>query len=249
MNPDIGPILREWPFDPEKNVRRFTGEDGKARLQVRLPLGLEQYELDGRPDGARPDGEESYLEAYQKRLAQYAREHAGDGGFLLTREDCARLQQEALLYYSRYLLCFQIGDFAQVQRDTERNMRLFRFVHRYAEHEEDRVALDQYWPYIIRMNAMAQALDLIQKGGFEEALLVARRAVARIRELEEVPNETFSFEKARSLAVLDQLVEELKDKAPPEEREIVRDRLQRAVAEENYERAAQLRDLLRSMEE
>jgi protein-arginine kinase activator protein McsA len=49
--------------------------------------------------------------------------------------------------------------------------------------------------------------------------------------------------------VLDQLVEELKDKAPPEEREIVRDRLQRAVAEENYERAAQLRDLLRSMEE
>jgi len=248
MCPDITSILSDWPFDESKKVRKIAGEDGSPKLQIRLPLGLEQYELEGRPDGRRPEGAESYLELYQSRLAQYASERAAAEGFVLTPEACANLRQEGMLYYQRYLLCFQIGEYAQVRRDTERNMEMFRFVHDYAERDEDRNGVDQYWPYILRMRAMAHAMERIQQGDEQGALSLAQQAVAQINELDEMEAETFDLERMRSLGVLEQFIDELREKTVPDEREIVKRRLEKAVAEENYERAAQLRDMLRAME-
>ena len=248
MGDDIAPILNKWLFDPEKTVRRIVGKDGLPKLQVRLPLGLEQYELEGRPDGLRPQGMESYLHVCQSRLGEHVREHGADDGFVLTEDDCNNLRRESMLYYFRYLLCFQIGDYPQVELDTERNMAAFRIVHEHAERDEDRIALDQYWPYVIRMNAMARAMRLIEETQLPEARGAVKAAIEEIEGLAEVSNETFALEKMRSLGVLQQMAEELQQKCPPDEREIVRERLRRAVAVENYERAAQLRDLLRSME-
>jgi len=249
MTVDISEILREWPLDPERNVRRIIGDDGSPKLQVRLPLGVEQYELEGRPDGVRPGGADSYFALCRARLQAHVEQHGCEKGFSLAAEDCVKLRQESLLYYFRYLLCFQIGEYSLVDRDTRRNMDLFRFVHEFAERGEDRDALNQYWPYIIRMNAMARAMDLAQRDAAGEALEVVEEAVRQINALDEVANETFSLEKMRSLGVLEQMRQDLLRKRPPDEREIVRQRLRRAVTEENYERAAQLRDLLRSMGE
>ena len=249
MSEDISQILRDWPFDPVKTVRKVVGDDGSVKLQVRLPLGLEQYELDGRPDGFEPEGHKSYLDLYEARLEDYRKDQGSDDGYKLATEDCAHLRQEGMLYYFRYLLCFQIGEYAQVQDDTQRNMRLFTFVHDHAELDDDRHALDQYWPYIIRMNAMARGMELVQQDDFSQALSVVTEALERIDRLAEVDTETFSLEKMRSIGVLKEMAEELRQKSPPDERELVRQRLKKAVAVENYERAAQLRDLLRSMGE
>ena len=62
---DLRKILKSWPYDPEQDARIIRGDDGRDLLQVRTPLGIEQYEMDGRPDGARPHGMESALEYYQ----------------------------------------------------------------------------------------------------------------------------------------------------------------------------------------
>ena len=43
---DVRRLLENWPYDPDKNIRVLRGRDGRELLQVRLPLGLEQYELD-----------------------------------------------------------------------------------------------------------------------------------------------------------------------------------------------------------
>jgi hypothetical protein len=247
MSDDITHILNQWPFDPEKAVRRIVGEDGRAKLQVRLPLGIEQYELAGRPDGKQPHGDESYLQYYERRLAEHLAVGGAAGDFVLTEEDCSRLREESMLYYFRYLLCFQLGEYGLVIRDTERNMEAFRLVGDYAEREEDRVALAQYWPYIIRMNAMAQALKLSQEEDVPGAVDALNAATERIRGLTDVETQTFELEKMRSLGVLEETVKELGEKAPPSESDIIRRRLQEAVESENYERAAQLRDLLRSM--
>ena len=65
---DISRVLREWTFDATKvNVRRILGEDGKEKIQLRLDLGVLQMEVDGRPDGKRPFGQESLLD-YHLRL-------------------------------------------------------------------------------------------------------------------------------------------------------------------------------------
>ncbi len=69
---DIRELLDGWPFDPENDARIVRGKDGRKVLQVRTPLGLEQLEMLGRPDGARPHGLESALEFHQQRLARPA---------------------------------------------------------------------------------------------------------------------------------------------------------------------------------
>ena len=48
---DLSSLLRGWKYDEDNNVRRFRTKAGREVLQVRLPLGVEQYELNGRPAG------------------------------------------------------------------------------------------------------------------------------------------------------------------------------------------------------
>ena len=103
MDADIGPLLDKWPYDEEVNTRRITGHDGRDKLQVRLPLGVEQYEVDGRPDGVKPEGFESYLDYYCAVAEREGRD------WQLSTKAFGDLHEEGLLYYFRYLLSFAWG--------------------------------------------------------------------------------------------------------------------------------------------
>ena len=241
---DISDILAEWPYDPERNVRRVTGPGGVEQLQVRLPLGIEQYEMDGRPDGFQPRGMDSWLEYYRVRLDKLP---AGERH--LSAEDCRRLHEEGLLYYYRYLLLFQLGDYDRVIRDTVRNLEMLRLIKEHADDEEDSVRIAQYEPYILRMLASARALRVATaEGNFAKACDVLRETRGEIRRLETVHTPTFDFERRRSLEVLESMINEMTRHTAPSETEQLRRRLRAAVEEEDYERAARLRDVLRRME-
>ncbi len=241
---DISKTLQEWPYDPQCNVRRVVDLDGSEKLQVRLPLGIEQYELDGRPDGLRPGGRESYLELYLERLGDVS-----EDARQLSAEECELLHEEGVLYYFRYLLCFQIGDYDRVIRDTQRNLRMFDFVRERAARQEDKLKLDQYRPYILRVLASAMALKCAGKEDFGSARKMLSQAIQEIEDLEEVPTPTFEFEKQRSLSVLRGMVKEMRSHRAPSEKEQLRQRLRAAVEAEDYERAAKLRDVLRAMDQ
>ena len=238
---EISDVLREWPYDPERNVRRITASDGSEKLQVRLPLGIEQYELDGRPDGRRPEGCESYLDMFLERFK------AEGGARMLSPEECALLYEEGVLYYFRYLLCFQIGDYDRVARDTRRNLRMFDLVHELGGRDEDKVKVDQYRPYVLRMLASALAMRYAGHGDVENAVGALNNAISEIERIEHVPGATFAMEKRRSLSLLRAMVEEMREQAPSETDQLRR-RLKAAVEAEQYERAAKLRDVLRVME-
>ena len=139
---DIRELLQDWPFDPENAARIVRTSDGRDVLQVRTPLGLEQLEMQGRPDGAHPHDMESALEFHQRRLAD-AENAGGEEEFELTAQDCAELFDEGTLYYFRYLHLFQLQRWTDTVRDTARNLRLFDFVRRYAGREEDRDHLEK----------------------------------------------------------------------------------------------------------
>jgi len=249
MTQDISDLLNSWPFDPEKSIRRIDGLDGKTRLQVRLPLGIEQYELAGRPDGKRPNGFESLLDYYEMSLEQVRRSEGSDVGFSLSSSECHDLQEEGLLYYYRYLLCYQLGEYELVKRDTERNMRLFRFATRYAANHEDKKAFEQYWPYVIRMNATAQALQALGFGDRQTALKLLKQAKEEITSLPDVDTPLFAQERERSLAVLDETLENIEKTKPPSEKEQLEKLLEKAIAAENYEQAAKLRDMITRMKD
>lgn len=245
---DITDILRGWEFDSDNQMRIITADDGRQVLQVRQPLGIEQYELDGRPDGTKPQGRDSVLEAFEERRDNYVSSHGGDAGFQIVHEDFQLLQSESLLYYFRYLVLFQIGDFVRTARDTEHNLRVCSLVERFAASEEDRKEVLQYRPYIVRMNAISRAMISLHKelqGAAEEIL---QTAIRDIEGLADIGTTAFQFERERSLNYLKATLKQIADKKPSPAQSL-KLQLDRAVEEEDYEMAAVLRDRIRGLDD
>jgi hypothetical protein len=243
---DIGRLLKSWPFDPEDDARIVRGIDGREILQVRTPVGLEQLELQGRPDGARPHGVESALDYQLQRLAE-ARARGGEADFELDPEECAELFAEGTLYYFRYVRLLQLKRWSETVRDTTRNVRLFDFVHQYAAREEDRSNLEKWRPYILRIHAVADALMTLETGAYDKALEKVRSAETRIEELEEMDDETFTFERARSLTALRELQTQIQQARPVSALERLEQQLRSAIDRQEFERAAELRDRIREL--
>ena len=176
--PDLRGFLNSWPYDPGNNVRVASGTNGREIIVIRLPMGLETYEADGRPDGQQPHGMESVLEFQLTRFADAARAGAC-AVFHLAAADCAELFHEGTLYHSRLVHFFRAKDWARSERDTARNLRLLDFVRQHAEHDEDRVQLEHLRPATTRIKAAARAMILLQNGQFQEALHITLGLVAK----------------------------------------------------------------------
>jgi len=247
MRGDISEVLKAWEYDRLNNIRKIKGKDSKEKIQIRLPLGIEQFEVDGRPDGKRPYGKESLLEYYRAKVEVYKKKGT-DEGFGLTIKDCSRLYEEGLLYYYRYVLFFQLKDYERVIRDTQRNIEYFDFVKKHAIEKEDRVAVEQYRPYIIRMNVLGKGLAHLERKEYEEARKKMEEGIEAIESLPDMENATFTYEKGRSLGILRGMVKEILGKKPLSEKDKLQKKLQQAIEQENYERAAQLRDIIQKLE-
>jgi len=267
MSQDLSALLSEWPYDPDQAVRIIAAEDGRAVMQVRLPLGIEQYELAGRPDGERPFDQDSAVEAFEERLSQYVEEHGTDEGFTIDHDSAVLLQNEGVLFYYRYLLLFQSNDFERTIRDTEHNLRLCRLLERYCPDEDDRNAVLQFKPYILRMNAVSRAMNALRSSMTEVAQKILEDAITDIDQLEEIDSPAFRFEKVRSTnylkttlrqlaageiegadaAVVTGAPDDVNEEGETDAVTALEEELQQAVEEENYERAATLRDRIREL--
>lgn len=243
---DLSHVLKSWPYDPENDARLVVVEDGREVLQVRLPLGIEQYELQGRPDGERPYGKESALDYHTERLAEAERTGAA-ANFSLSPEECSELFTEGTLYYYRYIHFFQRNDWVNTIRDTARNLRLFDFVRHYAEDPEDQLYLEQWRPYVIRMNSVALAMLKLNDGKHQQALEIVNKALANIQALDELDDENFHFERERSLKALRGLKQQIEENQPLSEVELLERDLQDAITQQQFELAADLRDRIRAM--
>jgi hypothetical protein len=244
---DIRKILESWPYDPEDDARMIEGQDGRRILQVRTPVGIEQYELDGRPDGARPHGCESALEYFLQRFEK-ARSAGREADFKLNQSECNELFGEGTLYYFRYVRLFQLKDWTRTMRDTARNLRVFDFIHGHARREEDRQFLEKWRPYIIRVNSSAAAMVELEKHAYDAALRIVNEGVKNIEDLQELEDETFQFERGRSLEALRELASQIQRNKPLSELEKLQHQLRRAIERQEFERAAELRDRIRDLQ-
>src|SRR6185295_9770796 len=104
VSKDISQSLQGWQYDPDRvSVRIVRGEDGRDKIQMRLDLGLLQMEFDGRPDGQRVEGCESWLEYYRRKQEAHDAENPDAAPFRLESEDCQKLLREGVQYYHRYI--------------------------------------------------------------------------------------------------------------------------------------------------
>jgi len=251
MPEDIAPILADWPYNPDKNVRIVRLADDREVLQVRIDQGalqgILQMDLDGRPDGICPHGHAFWLDYFHERLKAYVHRHQSDDDFRLNHVQCGRLFEESQRVYQRYIFLLQLQDFPRVIRDTQRNMDLFRFVNRYADSEDDRMTLEKWWPYILRVNSEARALAAVDAERYEEALSVIHDARTRIETLDEVDAEEFYHERARSIQALAEMEKAIQQGRPLSTEERLEKQLREAVNKEEFETAAVLRDRLESL--
>lgn len=247
---DLTDLLREWPYESGSlNVRLILGSDGEPKVQMRVDLGVLQMELCGRPDGKRPEGHESLLEFFEMRLEDHAAISDEPDGFVLESDDCRALREEAAQYYHRYISLLVLGDFQGVIRDSTRNLRLMDFILEHAENEEDRQPLEQFRPYITMIRARAIASQAISD---EESGLAIWAIDEGLEALQTVFNNWDRpelFEESHEVALLRGMKAELQKKLPASLKAEMKERLRQALANENYELAAILRDELKMMKD
>ncbi len=271
MDRDLTELLEEWPFQPGQiNVRLIAGNDAEPRIQVRLDLGILQMHVDGRPDGQRPHGYDSLLEYHEARLDQVREgptmedglgdplveepEQSGDSeesdpedDFTLTQEDCRLLREEAVQYYHRYIALLVLEDYEGVARDTSRNLRVLDLLAEHAENEDDQRSMEPNRPYIMMMRARALASLAIRQEEPKAAVHAIDEGVEALRQYFADRGSPESFEQSGEVSMLREMRDALVPKLPLSQKAELRQRLEAAIAAENYELAAILRDELRML--
>ncbi len=246
MSLDLNQILGDWPHEPGQiKVRKVMGTDGREKVQLRIDLGLIQMEMNGRPDGTRPKGCESLLHFHQNEALK--RESDG-AAYQLNAEDCGELQQEGIQYYHRYLALYQLKDFETVVRDTQRNLDLFTFVAGHVDREELAQAFQQFRPYVLMMNTRAKAALEVDKDNYGVAISHIEKGREAITDFYSASGNPEAANESAEISFLEDLLEEVRQKRPLTKLEKLKQELEAAIAHEAYEKAAQLRDAIRSLE-
>ena len=244
MSDDIGHILDNWAFDPDEELAvRIIETANGPKLQMRIDLGIMQLELDGNPAHETPMGFESWYDFYRSEQ-RVVEANEVDDYFTLSDDDCRKIRHEAIHYYYRYLSLMKLGDYPRVIRDTARNLDVFQFVQKYAESEMERWALDQYRPYVIMMNARAQAALVVEKDaqhGSEEAVRILNTGISDIINFYREYGLDEDMDESQELDVVKTLRNELV-KDIPDTTDSLENQLSAAIRDERFEDAAQLRD-------
>jgi hypothetical protein len=254
MSNDLSNMLDQWPFDPDEvQVRIIPGSDGRSKIQLRIDLGLMQMEMEGRPDGERPEGLESWLDYYEQKQREYDERHPDAASFSLNEADCLRLWREAVQYYHRYLSFWHLLMYEPCARDTARNLRLFAFVHAHAQDERYKIQFDQWRPYVLMMHARAAATPLIQLRLFREGLQLIEAGIEGIREFLDEYDQGHRAEECVELASLERWREEIISeeqraaaRRPKSPLQLLRQKLDAAITAEEFEEAARIRDEMRN---
>jgi len=258
-------------------VRVIDGVDGNPRIQVRLDLGLLQLNTDGRPDGSRPHGFDSLLDYYESKIDQdildaevQAIENEGEGdepeeqylektkfdeqeethateSRFLSPDDCRVLREEAQQYYHRYIAMLVLEDYEAVVRDTSRNMRVLNIFRDHAATSEDMNAMESHRPYIMMMRARSLASQALKAEENKAAIFAIDEGLESLKAYYDSIGQSDLFEDSGEVSMLRDMRDTLIPKLPVSQRAELRQRLEAAIASENFELAAILRDEIRML--
>ncbi len=240
---DLRTILDGWDFEPGKiSVRKIIGRDGREKIQTRIDLGVLQMDCTGRPDALRPQGCESLLDYQEQRLRAHIAASGNDEDFLLSPEECRDLRHEAYLYYQRYLSLYVLEEYDGVERDTTRNLRVIDLCEHYGAAARDRELLRSQRAYVTMMNTRAKAQLAVARGRADTALSIVESGISDLeRQYDEEEEDDSWLREADTLRVLRrEILERLPEDTPAK----LQSELEWALATEDYEQAAKLRDRL-----
>ncbi len=233
---DIDYILRKWPYQSGViSARLLQAKDGREVIQMRIDMGIIQMETVGRPDGERPDGAPTYLDYLYRENIRL------EGQLELTEEQAAEIDREFFQFYHRRICWLALRDFQRAVKDADHTLALMDFVKAHSPNEEWTLSHEQYRPFVLFHRTQAAALSQLESGGPEAAIEEINSGLERIREAyeEAEDEEPFDNEMAQQLSELQDWLREHYDI-----NRTLSEQLADAVASEQYELAARLRDEL-----
>ncbi|WP_425398074.1 UvrB/UvrC motif-containing protein [Aeoliella sp.] len=229
-------LFNEWPYEfGDVAARKVQGHDGRDVLQLRMDMGVLQLEVTGRPDGGRPGGCDNYLEYLKGLLVTEGDE------FELDDTRCIEIDREFVQFYHRRIAWLSLGDFDRAAADADHSLALMDFSSIHAPHAEWAEMHEQYRPFVLfhRTQATAlAALELLDPASAVEEIeegckLIADSYRSQGAEEDELAEDEFLVR----LGEMKTSLEEQYDIEPP-----LAKQLAEAIAREQYELAAELRD-------
>lgn len=232
---NIDRILRDWPYEPESvSVRLVPGEDGREVIQMRIEMGVLQLETEGRPDGSRPGGAETYYDHLVSLTV-----HEGED-FRLSEDHCFEIDREFVQFYHRRVCWLALRQFERAVSDADHTLGLMDLCTDYSPDEEWAMAHEQYRPFVLFHRTQAAALRDLDRDGPEAAVQAVNAGLSELERLYHEYEVDEPFEDNELVARLIELRESLREKFSVGN--TLQEQLDEAVAAEKYELAAELRD-------
>jgi hypothetical protein len=236
QNQDIDAILRDWPYQAGVISARIVRAAGRRKvLQMRIELGLLQMEFNGRPDGERPGGKDTYLDFISGQLGD-----GEDAPQLLTDEQCFEIDREFVQYYHRRICCLALREFDHAVADADHTLALMDFVAAHSPNEDWTASHERYRPFVYFHRTQALALAVLEKAGPEAAIEEINNGLDDMRKIFVAAEAEEQFEADELVNQLGELKESLRKEY--QVGQTLAEQLAEAVAAEEYERAARLRD-------
>ncbi len=251
MRRDIDEALHGWPYDPEPGevvAREVRSRDGRSLIQIRVELGVLQLEADGRPDGARPNGFGTYLDYLRHRAG--ARGTASGGkrsSWTMSAEQCAEADREFAQYYHRRVAWLTLQRYDRALRDAEHSLALMDLVRKHAGEPEYVASHERFRGLVLFHRTQAAAALALERSKPEEAIDAVRQGLERLAEHQQAWSPEVDRDEMPDEALVEQLrVLEREIRKNFSVEKTLREQLDEAVADEDYERAARIRDQIRS---
>jgi hypothetical protein len=238
---DIDAALRSWEYEPGKiQARLVDAANGRQVIQLRVDLGILQLEKRGRPDGGRPHGFPSYFD-YLKQLAETA-ERAGRT-FELTEEQCHEADREFVQYYQRRVCWLALEKYGRAVADADHTLAFMDFICKHSPDEEYTQAHEQYRGFVVYQRTQAAAALRLEENNAEAAVDEIRSGLDRIKTFFESYEADEQMEDHPMVQHLRKIEQSLREQHNIHA--TLQEQLAQAIANEQYEEAARLRDRLR----
>ncbi|TWU03134.1 UvrB/UvrC motif-containing protein [Neorhodopirellula pilleata] len=229
-------LLKRWAFDPATlNVRMIKGKDDRDVLQMRVDMGILQLETTGRPDGEKISGSDSYLEHLQLR-------RLNDPDYELTERDCNEIDREFMQFYHRRICWLRLQFYHRAVTDADHTLRLMDLCEEMSDDPEWTSTHEQYRPFVLFHRTQAEALGELEENTPEEAIQAINRGLDVLRVFFVKHDAEEHFDEDELIVRLIDLRESLRNEYSVGQ--TLRERLDQAVQQEQYELAAKLRDEL-----
>jgi hypothetical protein len=232
---DIDQILQTWAYTPGAiSARKLRTDSGREVVQMRIEMGVLQMEVDGRPDGTHPEGAATYLDYLIQQNA------ASDGPLVLSEEQCVELDCEFVQYYHRRMCWLALRDFGLAVVDADHTLAMMDFAAAHSPDSQWTLGHEQYRPFVLFHRTQAAALTALERTGADSAIEEINRGLQQLRGIFREAEAEEQFDADEQVAQLVRLKEWLREEYHVGQ--TLEEQLAEAVAAEQYERAAQLRD-------